>query len=81
MSEMPATKVVQLFGGPKAVADILGISTTQVYRWSHPKEKQGADGQVPHKHHQALLIAAEERGITLTPQDLMPWLAKSGEAA
>jgi hypothetical protein len=77
--ETPASKVVRLFGGYKAVAELVGTSELQVRRWNYPKSKKGAAGQVPSKHHSTLVSAAKARGIRLSPKDLMPWLA--GRAA
>ncbi|MGE0718523.1 MAG: hypothetical protein AB7P02_23955 [Alphaproteobacteria bacterium] len=81
-SESPAAKVVRLFGSYEAVREIVGLrSTLQVRRWAYPKSKLGHDGQVPHRHHPALLAAAVERGVPLTAADLMPWLTSPATSA
>lgn len=77
MSEAPAEKVVRVFGGIDAVADIVGLSTVQVRRWAYPTEKGGHGGQVPTRHHSTLLASARQRGIRLSPEDLIPWLREA----
>jgi hypothetical protein len=72
----PAHRVVSAFGGIKPVCEILRVTRVQVWRWSQPKPK-GHGGQVPARHHEALLQAARERGAPLSARDLMPWLSEA----
>lgn len=59
--------IVSLFGGPSALADALGgIGQTAVSNWSRQN-----GGGVPGKWHLPLLALAEERGVDLTPGDLL----------
>lgn len=74
-AESPAKKVVRLFGGYEPVRAAVGLrNTLQVRRWDYPKAKGGHDGNVPSRHHAALLAHARDRGISLRPADLLPWL-------
>lgn len=49
--------------------------------WLRDKAKGGAGGRIPQDHHLKLLKAAEERGIALSPAELIGAPAKQGEAA
>lgn len=68
----PAEIVLRRFGGPRAVAAIVGLSASRVYRWTRPRERGGTDGLIPAKHQPVLLAAARACGIRLTPADLVP---------
>lgn len=70
--ERPADKVIRLFGGVSAVAELVGTSTVQVHRWTYSKDKGGHDGQVPARHHPVLLTKARELSLPLTYGDLLP---------
>lgn len=72
VTETPAEKVIRLFGGEKAVAEITGLSTVQIHRWRYPKEKKGHGGHIPTRHIPTLLAAAANRQIPLTFADLLP---------
>lgn len=72
MVEVPADKVINLFGGERELAELLDLSLVQIYRWRHPKDKGGADGRVPQRHHGRLLAEAARRGKSLTIDDLDP---------
>ncbi len=82
MRVVPADKVISLFGSERAVAELLGLSVVQIYRWTYPKEKRGHDGRVPDRHHAKLIAEAKRRGKRLTIADLnppdMPPLGKPG---
>lgn len=77
-----ATKVIEKIGGPKAVADILGVDVSRVYRWTYPKSRGGTGGLIPAKHQSDLLIAARAKGLSLKPSDFFDFAEKdAGEAA
>ncbi|WP_439580188.1 hypothetical protein [Elioraea sp.] len=68
----PAEIVLRRFGGADAVAAIVSLSASRVYRWTRPRARGGTDGLIPAKHQPVLLAAARARGIRLTPADLVP---------
>jgi len=81
-----AERIVSKFGGPRAVAGLLGLDVSTVHRWGYPRERGGSDGQIPTRHQRALLSAARERGIDLTPADFFdpppdPAAAQPADAA
>lgn len=80
MTTTPAHIVLRRFGGPRAVAAIVGLSVSRVYRWTRPRDCGGTDGLIPAKHQPVLLAAARARGIRLTPADLVPRLRRAGRA-
>jgi hypothetical protein len=59
-----AGKIIDLCGGPEAVAAMLGMNLSSVYRWTY---RDG--GLVPVERIRPLILAARERGITLQPSD------------
>ncbi len=69
MSSDVAKKVIRKFGGAKAVSKVLGLSTTQVYRFQYPKSKGGTGGLIPAEHAHTLLREARTKGIELEPSD------------
>lgn len=71
-----AHRIIKKLGGPRAVADMLGMSVTGVYKWTYPKEVGGVNGLIPAKRQLELMIAAKQRGIILTAEDFFPQLPK-----
>lgn len=65
----PADLVIAKFGGHRAVADVLGLDLSRVYRFTYPKARGGSDGVIPAKHQRALLDAASVKDIDLRPED------------
>jgi hypothetical protein len=75
----PAQTIIQKFGGPSALAKLLGIHRTRVSNWQRPRESGGTGGVVPQRHHRQLLGVANERGIDLKAEDfLLPPIAHDG---
>jgi hypothetical protein len=68
----PAKTIIGRCGGPEAVAKMLGVSKSCVYRWMYPKERGGTGGHIPAKHQTVLLKRAAESGISLEPSDFFP---------
>lgn len=77
----PAASIITKCGGPKAVAEMLKVDVSRVWRWTYPKDRGGSDGRIPGKHHANLLALAQERGIDLQPKDFFASSLASGEAA
>lgn len=67
----PASEILKRCGGPKVVADWLGLDRSAVQRWAYPSPK-GSDEQVPMKHWPALIREAAKRGLVVTVAELMP---------
>ena len=65
----PASKIIEKCGGHHAVASMLGIHPSRVYRWTYPPERGGTGGIVPSKHQARLMIAARQMGVELSPND------------
>lgn len=80
MKCQPATSIIEKFGGPEAVAEIVETSSGQVRRWRYPKEKGGTGGAVPHWHISKLMNAARSRKMKLKAEDFLP-LQSDGAAA
>lgn len=67
----PAKKIIEKFGGPKQVAEIIGVSVTQVYRFTYPRDKGGTGGLIPADHMRTLRTEAEKRGLVLDLDDFL----------
>ena len=66
-----ADMVIKLAGSAKKLADHLGIKVRWVQKWNQPRDKGGANGNIPSKHHRAILFLAEREGWKLTAEDLL----------
>ena len=76
----PASTIIEICGGFKAVAEITGRDETRVRRWTYPKEKGGTGGLIPTECQQALMSAARQSGGPLRPEHFFPE-TNSGDAA
>lgn len=65
----PASLIIGKFGGPRALATLLGLHTVSVYRWTYPSSKGGTNGLIPTRHQNRLLALARSSGIGLRPAD------------
>lgn len=72
MSKTPADTIIEKFGGHRAIADILDIDISRVYRWTYPQEAGGTGGSIPQRHQILLMHLARDRGISLSPADFFP---------
>lgn len=62
----PARTIISLFGGNKALAELLGLHVTRVAFWKQPRPR-GSGGLIPRRHWATLIRLGAERGLTLTP--------------
>jgi DNA-binding transcriptional regulator YdaS (Cro superfamily) len=69
MAFNPAHKIIMRLGGEKAVAKLLGLHESGVYRWHYPRERGGCQGRIPARHIPRLIDAARERGMRLSAND------------
>jgi hypothetical protein len=68
----PAAKIIEKCGGHQAVAEMIHVDVSRVYRWTYPRDRGGSDGTIPAKHQTKLLAEATNRGIDLSPADFFP---------
>lgn len=61
--------VCDLCGGPKIVAQALGMHKANVYRWWMPEERGGTGGIIAAEAQARLLMWASETGHKLSPLD------------
>jgi hypothetical protein len=64
-----ADNIIRKCGGHAQVAAWLGLSLSQVYRWTYPRERGGTGGLVPAQRQTPLLAKARAAGIDLRPVD------------
>jgi hypothetical protein len=75
----PAEVVIEICGGPRAVANICGVDVSRVHRWTYPPDRGGTGGIIPAKHQNTLLDAARSRGLALRPEHF--FLSPADDAA
>lgn len=78
----PAELVIERFDGVCALARLLKKNPSTISRWKKPRDEGGTGGLVPSQSQPVLLALALERGIQLTPSELLtgvpePTLAQS----
>lgn len=67
----PAATIIDLFGGVRATARMLGLNPSAVSRWAMPPEKKGTGGAIPQRHWSTILDAAKKQKIKLTVSHLI----------
>lgn len=67
----PADIVITRFGGVRPLARLLEKDPSTIHRWRQPADKGGLDGRVPSSAQVRLLELAREKGVELTPADLV----------
>ena len=77
----PASTIIEICGGFRAVAEMTGRDVTRVHRWTYPKERGGTGGRIPSDMQDRLLAEANRRGLPLGPQHFFSSLQTSGGAA
>jgi hypothetical protein len=76
LPDTPADKCIDVFGGVRALARALDRNPSSVVRWRRPKDEGGSNGAVPSGLQGRILALAQERGLTLTAEDLILRTAK-----
>ena len=71
----PARDIIAKFGaddvsGVRRLSAMLKISETRIYNWMYAKGQGGSGGFIPLNHHRAILTAARELDVPLTPAEL-----------
>ena len=79
MALNPAHKIISKLGGERAVANVLGLNESGVYRWSYPRERGGTDGRIPARHIPRLLTHANEVGEVLRLEEFFEEPSPSDE--
>lgn len=72
--KLPGELVVDLFGGERALADMLNCDPTTVWRfqpWPKQKPKNNKNGIIPVRWHRPLLDLAAKKGLKLSIEDLV----------
>lgn len=67
----PATRIIDMLGGPQAVAERRGVVVQTVYRWRLPKARGGTGGRIPTEHCGPMLKDAKARQLPLTADDFL----------
>lgn len=66
----PARSVVDRFGGGRTLARVLSINPSTISRWTASAASKGTGGSIPQKYWGRIIVAAQDRGFTLTANDL-----------
>jgi len=64
-----ANRIIEKCGGVANTALIAKTTESWVYRWTYPKGKGGTGGHVPRGAQEAILAAAREGKVDVTPAD------------
>jgi hypothetical protein len=76
LSDMePATTIIAVCGGFRAVAEATGRNETRVRRWTYPRERGGTGGLIPAECQQLLMEAARVKGWPLKAAHFFPGAA------
>lgn len=67
----PAELVIELFGGVRPLARVLGKNPSSVSRWVKHSKRYKKFGAVPTSMQAELLDLAKKRGLMLTAEELM----------
>lgn len=73
----PADLVIERFGGVCALARLLLKNPSTISRWRKSRDEGGTGGLVPSQSQPRLLELAAERGIRLTPTELVTGVAEA----
>lgn len=65
----PAEKIIKKFGGARKVAEAIGVQSNAVHKWTYPRARGGTAGLIPSDKQQAVLDAAMEQGLNVSPWD------------
>lgn len=66
----PARSVIDKFGGCRPLSRVLAIHPSTISRWTTSAAVKGTDGRIPQKYWGRIVMAAQDRGFTLTSSDL-----------
>lgn len=77
----PASTIIEICGGFRAVAEMTGRNVSNIHRWTYPKMKGGTGGRIPTEMQDKLLAEANRRGLPLGPHHFFGSLQTSGGAA
>lgn len=77
----PAKTIIAKCGGHAKAADYAGVDVVTTYRWTYPRDKGGAGGQIPQRNIQRMIQGAQADGISLTLADFYPGVPSKGDAA
>jgi hypothetical protein len=66
----PASSIITIMGGCRAVAGELKLCPSTVSRWSTSSNKKGTDGRIPQKYWLKIIEKAQQNGIPITLTDL-----------
>lgn len=67
----PAARIIEVFGGVRSLARLLGIDSSTVSRWQLPKDRRGQDGRIPAEYQGRILAMAQEQGMPITADDVV----------
>lgn len=75
----PARTIIEICGGTREVARMVGRTENRIRRWTYPKDRGGTGGLIPTEAQPVLLAEARKRGADLRPEHFFP-TEKAGAA-
>lgn len=67
----PAKRIIDLFGGVRPLARLLGVDPSVVCRWPAPRERRGQGGLIPAGYQRDLLRLARSKRLPIKAADLV----------
>jgi transposase-like protein len=61
----PASTIIEALGGAAAVARIVGVHRTSVYRWTWRKSEGGTGGTIPASHIGTIIAFARQKNLNI----------------
>lgn len=68
----PAKTVISRLGGLTKVSALCGVDISTVQRWRMSRDKRGTGGIIPAKYMEVLLQHANDTGVDVKADDLIP---------
>jgi len=72
MSLEPAHSIIDSLGGSAEVCRALGVSYSQVRKWTWSKQRGGTGGLIPQRWHVAVLDLARRKDVPMTASAFLP---------
>lgn len=67
----PVQVAISVFGTPAKLSRAMGVPSSAPFRWMARRQSRGEPGDIPVPQIRRILEVAQEKGLQLTPHDLL----------